>query len=272
MPEPHSDQSELFARFFASLPRATNRLLLLDYDGTLAPFQVERDRAVPYAGVRTALNQTLLAGHTRVVVITGRSAETVKPLLGLDFPVEIWGSHGAERLLPDGTHLSSELPPGARMGLAEGRAWLERSGLSRHCEEKPASVAFHWRGLAPEERASLEQRVQLAWGEIAGRFGLQLRPFDGGLELLAGGFDKGGAVRALLGEAGPGAAVAYLGDDLTDEHAFVALEGRGLTVLVRQEFRPTAAQAWLQPPDELLVFLTRWHVAAATALQVPGGA
>jgi trehalose-6-phosphatase len=53
--------------------------------------------------------------------------------------------------------------------------------------------------------------------------------------------------------------VAYLGDDLTDEDAFRALKGKGLSVLVRKESRTTEADCWLKPPDELLDFLKKWH-------------
>ncbi|MBU1936081.1 trehalose-phosphatase, partial [bacterium] len=55
-----------------------------------------------------------------------------------------------------------------------------------------------------------------------------------------------------------GATVAYLGDDLTDEDAFRVLKGKGLGVLVRPEFRPTTADLWLQPPDDLIEFLKNW--------------
>ncbi len=51
---------------------------------------------------------------------------------------------------------------------------------------------------------------------------------------------------------------AYLGDDRTDEDAFCALQGRGLNVLVRRERRPTAADLWLEPPEDLLWFLRHW--------------
>ena len=37
-----------------TLPAAPARVLLLDYDGPLAPFRLERDRATPYIGVRGA--------------------------------------------------------------------------------------------------------------------------------------------------------------------------------------------------------------------------
>src|SRR5438270_891959 len=72
------------------------------------------------------------------------------------------------------------------------------------------------------------------------------------------GRDKGDAMRAILMETNPDAAVAYLGDDQTDEDAFRALKGRGLTALVRPESRPTAADIWLQPPQELIEFFDDW--------------
>jgi len=51
---------------------------------------------------------------------------------------------------------------------------------------------------------------------------------------------------------------AYLGDDTTDEDAFQAINGLGLSILVRPVWRPTAAQLWLKPPGEVLHLLTRW--------------
>ena len=74
--------------------------------------------------------------------------------------------------------------------------------------------------------------------------------------------DKGDAVRAFLSEINPETPVAYLGDDATDESAFQAMQGRGLTILVRPTWRETAAQLWLQPPDELLDFLGLWLACA----------
>jgi trehalose-6-phosphatase len=93
-----------------------------------------------------------------------------------------------------------------------------------------------------------------------------LLEFDGGLEIRVAGPGKGDAVRVILKEAGPGAAVAYLGDDQTDEDAFRALKGNGLTALVRPQSRPTGADVWLQPPHELLQFLQEWLRASGGQL------
>ena len=125
-------------------------------------------------------------------------------------------------------------------------------------EIKPGSIAVHWRGLSAEKRAHIEQKVRAQCAPIAGEAGLELLPFDGGIELRAPGRNKGDAVNTILAEAGEGAAAAYLGDDQTDENAFRAIKGRGLAVLVRSEPRDSLADIYLRPPDELVHFLRDW--------------
>jgi trehalose-phosphatase len=87
---------------------------------------------------------------------------------------------------------------------------------------------------------------------------LRLLEFEQGVELRVAHPDKGDAVATIVEEIEPQAQIAYLGDDFTDEDAFRALNGRGLTVLVRSEYRETLARAWLKPPEELCRFLEDW--------------
>ena len=72
---------------------------------------------------------------------------------------------------------------------------------------------------------------------------------------------KGHAALHMLTQY-PTAAAAYLGDDTTDEDAFSVLRGRALTLLVRDQPRPSQAAYWLRPPEELLGFLAAWIRAA----------
>ena len=102
-----------------------------------------------------------------------------------------------------------------------------------------------------------EEIIERWESQLAG-YALQMHEFDGGLEIRVQGVSKAEAVREILGETKADTPLAYLGDDLTDEDAFAALPENALKVLVRREQRPTRADLWLTPPDELLAFLDRW--------------
>ncbi|MCH7478993.1 MAG: trehalose-phosphatase, partial [SAR324 cluster bacterium] len=215
------------------------------------------EQALPYPGVADLLATLLEDGRTRVVLISGRAIEDLIPLLSVEPLPEIWGSHGWERRLPDGRYTFFPPPKQAKEGLERARNAVPGRWTPR-CEAKPAGVAFHFRGMEPEAERSLATEISRLWRPLAERYELELHAFDGGLELRPRGRTKGDAVESLLEEMGAGAAVAYLGDDLTDEDGFRAIAKRGLGILVRPELRETAAAAWLRPPEELLDFLHRW--------------
>ena len=111
------EATKVLEEFFRSFSGKTHPLLLLDYDGTLAPFRVDRHRARPYTGVREALAQHSEGnGRTRIVVISGRPAKEISPLLRgnppvLKDPVEVWGLHGAERVFIDGRREVEQASP-----------------------------------------------------------------------------------------------------------------------------------------------------------------
>jgi len=245
--------------FFEKLSAAGGRGLALDYDGTLAPFCVDRMEAVPYPGVREAVARILGTGKTRVVLISGRRVEEVRDLLGIHPTPEIRGVHGRQRLWPDGRCTIEPLRPIEEEALAEAAAWLGHSGYGARVESKPGSLAVHWRGSPEAEIASTSAVLHAALEPMAKRAGLALLAFDGGVELRPREPNKGSAALALMGELPHPSAFAFLGDDMTDEDAFVALRGTGaLRVLVRPEWRETAAEVWLRPPEELLEFLHTW--------------
>jgi trehalose-phosphatase len=250
-------------QFFLRLARAPQRALLLDYDGTLAPFHVERDQAVLYPNVRAILNTLLRGRHTRLVIISGRAVHDLLPLLELAEPVEVWGSHGWERWTPGGRYQIATWSEQFTCGLVEAGAWAEHYGFGEQCERKPAGLALHWRGLTHDVAGTLRERAFAQWTLLAQQTGLDLHSFDGGVELRVPGRDKGTVVETILQEQDGTGTIAYAGDDLTDEEAFKALSGRGLNILVRRELRPTAADLWIQPPDELVGFLERWHQSCA---------
>lgn len=244
------------------LSRKQGSLLMLDYDGTLAPFREEREKAFPYPGVHAALRDLTRNPFTlskRVVIVSGRPISDLTLLLDLDPLPEIWGSHGWERRLPDGSYRVGPFDEAAIRGLANADEWAIQQGMDARCERKPGSLALHWRGLAEERKRHVKARALKGWDPIAQRFHLEIRTFDGGIEIRVPGRTKGDAVVTLLSESPDNTAAAYLGDDTTDEDAFEALGDRGLSVLVRPAPRISCAQVWIRPPEELINFLNAWN-------------
>jgi trehalose-phosphatase len=248
--------------FFDSIAASKSRVLIVDYDGTVAPFCADRRRAYPYPTVPELLRQIMTTCETRLVVISGRSVSAVAPLLGLDPAPEIWGTYGIERLHADGRYEGAEVTDEALQALEQAEAQLEDAGLGELIEARPGAVSVHWRGLPPPHILEVRTKAYNVLTPHTFQTGLLVSDFDGGVELRLRSANKADIVRTILNETGAGMAVAYLGDDKSDEEAFRVLNGRGLTVLVRPKHRFTAAEAWLRPPDELVQFLNKWIRAA----------
>ena len=256
--------------FFTSFKSKAQPLLLMDYDGTLAPFRVDRFKARPFTGVREAIARIQQQGRTRMVIITGRPAKEISPLLRgippvVEKPIEVWGLHGAERIHPDGKRELEEAPPDTQRKLDELRDYLRHNNLGGQFEDKPNAAVMHWRGASPRTAKFIEMRTRELFEPLSKLDGLTLLEFEGGLELRVGR-DKGAAIDALVAECPPGTPVAYIGDDLTDEAAFAAINrvnAPHLSVLMRPEKRDTAANIWMRPPSELRGFLKKWAKALA---------
>lgn len=238
-----------FESFFKSLVKDSSFALLTDYDGTLAPFTIDRGEARPYPQVPALLSR-LADNGVRVVIVSGRAAHEVHDLLGIR-TLEVWGSHGAERLLPTGEYVRIDPPPPNDLDLLIEA--LDAEGLSGLLEVKPFGIAVHWRGLPARELAEVcfaTARVQQSLEDSK----LTRCEFDGGVEFRSPTISKANAVKTIQGEQ-PNIPILYMGDDFTDEEAFRALEPSDLSILVRTEYRPTSAHLWLKPPEQLLEML-----------------
>ncbi len=259
------------AALLRRLAAAPQTVLLLDYDGTLAPFHADKMQARPYPGIPELLGALLETPRVRLVFVTGRRAGDLPHLIELASHIEIWGSHGREHVTADGQY--TQAPVTAEQhdlldSIADGITRALHSIPLRPqsaaaetpfepIERKPGSLAVHWRGLDDASRAALQNAAEAAFAGVPGA-SIQQLPFASGIEFRATGYTKAIAIRQTLQQSSPEDVVAYLGDDLTDEDAFAALGQEGLSLLVGTHARPTHAQFWLSPPAELLDFLGDW--------------
>lgn len=241
------------------------RLLMLDYDGTMAPFQVARDRARASVGTVELLEKICRGGHTTVAIVSGRPVAELVDLLG-PLPLAFVGEHGWEERRPDGSLTRHGMPRRTADALDRAEQFARSRGWASFMERKRSGLVLHTRGLPTREAAFLEGECLNLWLPGVLPDETALVRIDGGIELRAVGRDKGTTVLALLSRAEPGTLAVYVGDDLTDEDAFAAVQGLGFGVRVGEDDRPTLASGRLPSPAAVEAFLAEWLRIVETAV------
>jgi trehalose-phosphatase len=198
------------------------------------------------------------SGHTRLIVISGRVIDDLKQLLTFDRYPEMWGVHGAQQYLPDENITRLVIPRRVADELIEAEKWAKKEQLTSFIEKKPAGLAFNWQGRTDEEKEKVLNAMRKFKEQKPLKTSLVIHDIDDGVEMKSVEISKANAVKSILADLPIDSAIAYLGDNDTDEDAFQALAGRGLRVLVRAKTRATAADVRIDPPGELLEFLDRW--------------
>jgi trehalose 6-phosphate phosphatase len=206
----------------AALAARRPLLVASDYDGVLAPLVGDPSAAVPQQGVAEALARVAAVPGVTVALVSGRGAADLQTVSGLSGPFRWIGSHGAEF---DGP-LTGELAD-RRDALAAVLGPLVDGVPGARLEVKPASVAVHVRQV--EDRAAAAALLAAAHSAVDSS--LTLKPGKEVLEVAVTDADKGTALRRLVAELDAAAAI-YLGDDVTDEDGFRALDPDGVTVKV----------------------------------------
>lgn len=213
--------------------------LLLDFDGTLVDLAETPDAIHVDAGFAALLDRLHRRFSGRIAIVTGRSLADLERHIGA-IGAAVSGSHGFE-LRAGGRTAMGSVPD----GLAAARR--EFGGLAAAdprlvCEEKPGSVALHFR-RAPERAREIGEVAET----LAARHALRLQNGKMVVELLPHGVDKGMAVARIMAEPPfAGTRPVFVGDDLTDEHGFAAATAMGGDGVLVGPPRPTAAR-WRLP-------------------------
>ncbi len=220
--------------------------LFLDFDGTLVELADAPDAisvSPEVAPLLARLNERL---EGRLALVSGRSIADLERHLQCA-GLAVSGSHGLELRLRDG----SLVPLAARHDLSEARERVRQlAGKAEGLlvEDKPFSVALHYR-QAPHE----EERVSEAMAQLARATGLSVQEGKMVVELRPAGADKGDAVRAFMAEPDfAGTRPLFVGDDLTDEDAFAAAAAMGGAGILVGLARETAAR-WRLPDVKAVI-------------------
>jgi trehalose 6-phosphate phosphatase len=268
--------ARLPADFRARLAAAPARRLILDYDGTLAPFHPDRDEARPLPGIARSLREIAKLPGTAVSIVSGRPSRELERLLfdgAAPDAIELFGEHGWERRTAGALHVEP-LPPETELALAACVRAAEERGWGERLERKRTAVVLHTRGLPRERAEPIERECERAWTAAGAGGALRVDRIDGGVEARCAARDKGDAVREIAARAGEGALVVYVGDDLTDEDAFRALGASGVGLRVGRDAageksRRTAAIGGFDSCEDVAGWLASWPEVLEPAPQPP---
>lgn len=236
--------------------------VFLDYDGTLTPIVARPELAVLSEPSRAVVRE--LARHLPLAIISGRDRADVERLVGIT-GLTYAGSHGFDIFAPALGHFAPDLVGDAGPLLDQAEAMLRQAlaGLDGALiERKRFTIAVHDRLVAPPEVPRVEAAAQAVCRALPA---LAIKPGKRVFELHpAVDWHKGKAVLWLLGRLGLDRAEVvplFIGDDVTDEDAFQALQTRGVGIVAADPAadpgRTSFAAARVDGPDQVIALLRR---------------
>ena len=241
-------------------PHDARPLILMDFDGTLAEFEIDPG-AVTLSPSRQILLQTLAKrADLSAGIVSGRRIADLRERVPSEPMLFLGGLHGLEiegpglRFAHNAVALAA---PGISVLVKDlRRAVKPLAGV--FVEDKTYAVALHVRGASKADRMHAMTRFNALAEPLLSEGTLRLQPGDHVLELLPNiDWAKGDAVRAIMRhvEADSKETVwpVYIGDDATDEDAFEAIGSNGLTIAVTK--RAAGAAFQLEDPTAVECFL-----------------
>jgi trehalose 6-phosphate phosphatase len=205
------------------LPQA-NIALFLDVDGTLLEIAASPSAVRVPAALRNTLQLAAKREDGALALISGRTIAEVDRLFApLAFPTA--GQHGVEIRDPEGNVSMPDIDAGQLDTAREVIRELVRHYKGLLLEDKGTALAVHFRQAPQYERAAMEVMGGLAH-QLREKFVL----LDGKyvMELTPRGYSKRGAIEEFMRKAPfAGRVPLFIGDDVTDEEGFEAVNALG---------------------------------------------
>jgi alpha,alpha-trehalose-phosphate synthase [UDP-forming]/trehalose-phosphatase len=246
------------------LARAPALALLLDLDGTLVPFADTPTEAVIDAELEGLLGRLGRVGIL-VVVVSGRSRPDLEAARA-SIPGAWWvAEHGAHRLAGERWEYVGDEHPELEEIHERLRA-LSAGVIGVRIERKAAAVCLHWRRVPVEDRAELIDVAEHAIDDwLDGHPGHERLAGADLVEVRVCDHHKGTAVAWVRGLL-PEVRMIAVGDDVTDEDMFRALDAEDVAVVVgRPGDRVSSAQYAVDDVRGVRQLL-RWLVEAREGL------
>ncbi|KAI9806377.1 MAG: hypothetical protein M1825_006492 [Sarcosagium campestre] len=225
------------AALLAQYRQSESRLFLFDYDGTLTPIVKEPSAAIPTDRVIRTIKSLAANPRNAVWIISGRDQDFLNQWMGDISELGLVAEHGSFMRSPrkdEWENLAEKYDMGWQKEVMEVfQSYTERTQGS-FIERKRIALTWHYRRADPEYGAfQASECKQVLEKRLAGKWEVEVMTGKANLEVRPKFVNKGEIAKRLVGLYGTkvGAApelVLCLGDDMTDEYMFRALEETNL--------------------------------------------
>jgi trehalose 6-phosphate synthase/phosphatase len=233
--------------------KANNKLILLDYDGTLVNFTNSPEDAIPSMQLLDLLEKLNRLPHCKLVIITGRYYQDIERLIG-HLPIKIIAEHGA--LIKENKVW--------REVLIEQRTWKKEVNMllkeftaksqGSFIEEKRFSIAWHYRNVDNEKGQAYSRQLISLLKSLIQTYHLKILDGNKVVEVMNKGIGKGEAVKKLLRQNRYDF-VLSIGDDASDEEIFKLLMNNDNAVSVKVGPGRSVAKNRLDNVDDVIILL-----------------
>jgi trehalose 6-phosphate synthase/phosphatase len=224
---------------------AKNRLLLLDYDGTLVEFNEKPNLAIPSPQLLKTIEKLIQQPNTDVVIISGRDQLFLDKWFG-KMKLTLVAEHGyfiknekwTEKLNNNKEWIQNLLPI--------FNSFTDRTP-GTFVEEKQNSLVWHYRKTDPELANNRAVELKTVIKSLAPE-SISLMDMDKAIEITNSQFNKGTAVSDIISKKNYDFTLC-IGDDVTDENMFINLNEEAYTLKVGK--KTTAAKYYIKNPVEV---------------------
>ncbi|GAA4500673.1 bifunctional alpha,alpha-trehalose-phosphate synthase (UDP-forming)/trehalose-phosphatase [Hymenobacter ginsengisoli] len=218
-------------QLLADFRGASQRIILLDYDGTLVGFNPNPQRAEPDQELRLLLRSLTELPNTRVVIISGRDHQTLEKWLG-HLPIDFIAEHGVWLRTAGGEwQLFGQLRADWKRDLRPVLELYVARTPGAFIEEKDYSLVWHYRRADTDLGIERARELMSHLSFMTANTDLQVMEGNKVLEIKNAGVNKGTAAARWI-EQYPSDFMLALGDDRTDEDTFRALPPTAYSVRV----------------------------------------
>lgn len=232
---------------------ATNRLVLLDYDGTLVKYEAKPDSAILPEHIFDILLKMVDNPETKIFIITGRGQVDIEKLLN-HIPIDIIAEHGA--MIKESGSWKDQV--------IDNFAWKKTiipllKQFTVKCpgsfvEEKKYAVTWHYRNAESDLGYSYSRQLIELLRNLTHSRNLKILDGNRVVEVLTNETGKGKAVKKLL-EQNSFDFIMSIGDDATDEEMFEILLNNSNAFTIKVGDGATYAKYKLKSINDVVILL-----------------